>query len=233
MHSRNQQDILLLFDVDNTLLDNDGFLRDFNACLEEELGSVQAARYWEISTGRRERLGYVDYLGTLQELRLEYINDPRVLRISTFLFDYPFAERVYTGVGAALPHCRRWGETVILSDGDAVFQPLKIRRAGLAAAVENRVLIYVHKELMFDQVELRYPARHYVMVDDKLNILTALKQLLGDRVTTVLPRQGHYALDPRNNALYPPADVTLDDIGDLLRYDKDALLRAAIRPQSN
>jgi FMN phosphatase YigB (HAD superfamily) len=229
MNSRNQQDMVLLFDVDNTLLDNDYFLRDFSACLERELGVALAARYWAISAARRQRLGYVDYLGTLQELRLEYVNDQRVLQISTFVLDYPFAERLYARVPAVLQHCRQWGETVILSDGDGVFQPFKIRRAGLSAAVENRLLIYVHKELMFDQVEHRYPARHYVMIDDKLNILTALKQLLGVRVTTVFPRQGHYALDPHNNAIYPPADVTLDDIGDLLRYDKDALLSAAIR----
>jgi FMN phosphatase YigB (HAD superfamily) len=224
----NAQDLIFLFDIDNTLLDSDGFVHDLTVYLKRELGIELAARYWQLYSDLRAQGGFADYLGAVQALRLEHINDMRLLKIALFLFDYPFAQRVFPGVPAVLEHCRRWGETVILSDGDAVFQPLKIQRAGLAAAVENRVLIYIHKELMLEPLQELYPARHYVLVDDKPSILTAMKNLLGERLTTVFPRQGHYALDPRNN--YPAADVTLDHIADLQRYDKSALLRAAGEP---
>ena len=220
-------DVVFLFDVDNTLLDNDRVIDDLRNHLEREFGRQNRDRYWEIFEALRAELGYADYLGALQRYRLEAIHDPKLLLMSSFLVDYPFANRLYPGSLAVVDHLHRWGPTVILSDGDVVFQPRKVLRSGLWQAVEGRVLIYIHKERMLDEVEQRYPARHYVMVDDKLRILAAMKDLWGGRLTTVFPRQGHYALDPKNIAVYPPADITVERIGDLVSYDLSALLGAA------
>ena len=214
-------DVVFLLDCDNTLLDNDRVVRDLNAHLEAEFGPDNRDRYWKIFEELRAELGYTDYLGALQRYRLGAMNDPRLLGMSSFLVDYPFAERLYPGALAVLAHLRRRGPTVILSDGDVVFQPRKVQRSGLWDAVEGRVLIYIHKERMMDEVERRYPARHYVMVDDKLRILSAMKEILRDRVTTVFPRQGHYAIDPRELSKYPPADLAIERIGDLLDRDLD------------
>ena len=181
-------------------------------------------RYWAIFEQLRTELGYADYLGALQRYRLGAMNDTRLLTVSAFLVDYPFANRLYPGSLDAIEHVSRWGLTVILSDGDVVFQPRKIRRSGLWEAVEGRVLIYIHKEQMLDDVRQRYPARHYVMVDDKLRILAAMKKIWGNQLTTVFPRQGHYALDPKIIAACPPADITIERIGDLVDYDLPALL---------
>jgi hypothetical protein len=172
-------------------------------------------------------LGYPDYLGALQRYRLEDQCDPRLLLMSSFLVDYPFVDRLYPGALDVLEHVRTWGETVILSDGDVVFQPRKIERSGLREAVGGRVLIYIHKEQMLADIERHYPARRYVMVDDKLRVLTAMKAIWADRLTTVFPQQGHYALDRKNTATYPPADIIIDSIGDLVKYDVGALLDAA------
>lgn len=164
----------------------------------------------------RSELGYADYLSALQRLRLEEPEDNRLPLISSFLLEYPFADRLYPRALDALRHLGTIGRTAILTDGDIVFQPRKLQRSGLWASVEGRVLIYAHKEKMLDDVARRYPARHYVMVDDKLSILSAMKKIWTDRLTTVFPRQGHYALDPRNLAAYPPADLTVEHIGDLV-----------------
>jgi FMN phosphatase YigB (HAD superfamily) len=220
-------EVVFLFDVDNTLLDNDRVQDDLRNHLESEFGAESRDRYWAIFEELRAELGYTDYLGALQRYRLEDLCDPRLLMMSSFLVDYPFANRVYLGSLAALEHVRSWGVPVILSDGDVVFQPRKVQRSGLWKAVEGRVLIYIHKEQMLDGVERHYPARHYVMVDDKLRILTAMKKVWGDRLTTVFPRQGHYALDSKAIAPYPPADITVERIGDLVNYDLSALLIAA------
>jgi FMN phosphatase YigB (HAD superfamily) len=209
---------VFLFDVDNTLLDNDAVQEDLSEHLEREVGLVSRVRYWEIFEELRSELGYADYLGALQRYRLEHQDDPQLPRISLFLLDYPFASRLYPGALAALARCRTLGPTVILSDGDVVFQPHKVQRAGLCEAVEERVLIYLHKERMLPEVERRYPAEHYVMIDDKLRILAAMKDIWGERLTTVFPRQGHYAHDPRELAAWPPADVTLDRIGELVDH---------------
>ena len=217
---------VFLFDVDNTLLDNDAVQNDLSAYLEREVGLLSRDRYWEIFEQLRAELGYADYLGALQRYRLEHQDDPQVLRVSFFLLDYPFADRLYPGALAALARCRRLGPTVILSDGDVVFQPRKVQRAGLWDAVDQRVLIYLHKEQMLAQVEQRYPAEHYVMIDDKLRILTAVKKVWGRRVTTVFPRQGHYALDPRELAAWPGADVTLAGIADLVDLEEATLCSA-------
>jgi FMN phosphatase YigB (HAD superfamily) len=213
-------EVVFLFDVDNTLLDNDRVLIDLRCHIEREFGIESRDRYWTI-------LGYADYLGALQRYRLEDLCDPRLLLMSSFLVDYPFENRLYPGSLDALAHVRSWGATVILSDGDVVFQPRKVQRSGLWEAVKGRVLIYIHKEQMLDDVELRHPVCHYVMVDDKLRILAAMKRIWGKRLTTVWPRQGHYALDPQAIVTYPPADITLKRIGDLVNYELTALLGAA------
>ena len=175
------------------------------------------------------RLGYADYLGALQRYRLEDQCDTRMLLLSSFLVDYPFADRLYPGALDALEYARTFGKTAILSDGDVVFQPRKIERSGLWDAVEGRVLIYVHKEKMLADVERHYPARHYIMVDDKPRILTAMKEFWRERLTTVFPRQGHYALDRNDTATFPPANIIIDSIGDLAKHDLAAFLDAALK----
>src|SRR5438105_1622704 len=188
--------IVFLFDVDNTLLDNDRVTEDLQNYLEREVGHKRRERYWTIFERLRAELGYADYLGALQRYRTEYPHDPNLLMVSRFLVNYPFANRLFPNSLDVIERCKQWGPVVILSDGDVVFQPRKVERSGLSEAVDGNVLIYVHKEKELDDVEQRYPARHYVMVDDKLTILTALKKTWGARVTTVFPRQGHYAKDP-------------------------------------
>jgi len=216
-------EIVFLFDVDNTLLNNDAVQEDLGEHLEREFGREKRDQYWAIFEALRVELGYADYLGALQRYRLENLDDPHLLRMSSFLIDYPFATRLYHGALAALERCRRLGRTVILSDGDVVFQPRKIERSGLWDAVEGRVLIYLHKEKMLDSVARRYPAQHYVMVDDKVRILAALKQSWGAKVTTIFPRQGHYALDVAEVSKYVAPDLTLDRIGALAERDLSAL----------
>jgi FMN phosphatase YigB (HAD superfamily) len=213
------REIVFLFDVDNTLLDNDRVQADLSSHLERDFGRAARDRYWAIFETLRAQLGYADYLGALQRYRLEDPDDPRLLLMSSFLVDYPFASRLYPGAFDALAHVRRWGLTVLLSDGDVVFQPRKIQRSGLWDVVESRVLIYLHKEQMLDAVERRYPASHYVMVDDKLRILAAMKKVWGRKLTTLFVRQGHYALDSHNIAAYPAPDLTVERIGELVNYD--------------
>jgi len=220
-------EVVFLFDVDNTLLDNDRIEKDLRHFLEREFGPESRERYFAIFEELRAELGYADYLGALQRYRLEDLCDVRLLIMSSFLVDYPFANRLYPGSLDVLEQVLRWGPTVILSDGDVVFQPRKVQRSGLWEAVEGRVLIYIHKEQMLDDVESHYPARHYVMVDDKLRILTAMKRSWGNRLTTVWPRQGHYALDSNAIAGYPPADIAIERISDLAKYDLSMLLRSA------
>jgi FMN phosphatase YigB (HAD superfamily) len=206
---------VFLFDVDNTLLDNDAVQADLSAHLEREFGAEQRQRYWQIFEELRAELGYADYLGALQRYRLAHLDDQLLPRISLFLLDYPFALRLYSGALEVLAVCRRLGTSAILSDGDVVFQPLKVQRAGLWDAVSGRVLIYLHKEQMLEAVARHYPAAHYVMVDDKLRILTAMKAVWRERLTTVFVRQGHYARDTAALAALPPADVTLEHIAEL------------------
>jgi FMN phosphatase YigB (HAD superfamily) len=214
---------VFLFDVDNTLLDNDAVQDDLGDHLEREFGRATRDRYWAIFEALRAELGYADYLGALQRYRMEHLDEPELLNMSSFLVDYPFTTRLYAGVFATLAHCRRKGLTVILSDGDVVFQPRKIQRSGIWDAVEGRVLIYLHKEQMLESVAHRYPAQHYVMIDDKVRILTAMKNAWRDRLTTIFPRQGHYALDVAEVARYPVPDVTLESIGALAGRDLSSL----------
>lgn len=215
--------IVFLLDVDNTLLDNDGVAADLRKHLTQAFGEERQARYWAIFEELRKDVGYADYLGALQRFRIENPHESEFLELSRFLIDYPFANRLYPGSLDALAHLRQWGQTVILSDGDVVFQPRKVERSGLFEAVEGRVLIYIHKEHELEDVETRFPADHYVLIDDKLRILDAVKQVWGAKVTTVFPRQGHYALDLDVVAKYPPANVTVDRIGDLVQLTKDQL----------
>jgi FMN phosphatase YigB (HAD superfamily) len=218
-------DTVFLLDVDNTLLDNDGVAADLRDHLTRAFGAQRQQRYWALFEELRQELGYADYLGALQRYRIENPRDPHLLKVSSYLVDYPFADRLYPSALKVIEHLNGWGPAVILSDGDVVFQPRKVERSGLSEAVGCRVLIYIHKEQELEDVEQRYPARHYVLVDDKLRILTAVKSAWGKRVTTVFPRQGHYALDPAEVAKYPPADVTVERIADLLHADRAALVR--------
>ncbi|RYF34032.1 MAG: HAD family hydrolase [Comamonadaceae bacterium] len=212
-------DIVFLIDVDNTLLDNDQVIEDLHTHIEAELGAERAASYWTGLEALRDELGYVDYLGAIQRLRNTSspaaMSDPRLLRIGRYMVDYPFADRLYPGALLALQKLRERGKTVIVSDGDVVFQPRKIEHSGLWGAVDGKVLIYVHKEQMLEAIAVLHPARHYVMIDDKLRILSAMKAIWGDRLTTVFVRQGHYALDLEAIAGYTPADITIERIGDL------------------
>jgi hypothetical protein len=198
------------------LLDNDSVAGDLRQHLTETFGKERQERYWTFFEELRSELGYADYLGALQRFRLAYPHETGLIQMSTWLIDYPFAERLYPGSLDVIAHLRTMGQPVILTDGDVVFQPRKIARSGIHAAVEGNVLLYVHKEEELGEVERRYPAEHYVLVDDKLRILAAVKESWGDRVTTVFPRQGHYALDPEVLSRYPPADVSVDRIGDLM-----------------
>jgi len=211
--------IVFLVDVDNTLVDNDGIQQDLKDHLERTYGVAARDRYWKILEDLMVELGYRDYIGALQRFRVEHPREIELLAMSSFLMDYPFASRLYPDALAVLKRLRGVGTTVILSDGDVVFQPRKVERAGIAKVVDGDVLIYIHKEESLADVERRFPAEHYVLVDDKLRILDAVKQVWGDRVTTVLPRQGQYAHDAKVIGALPPADVTIERIGALLDYD--------------
>ena len=207
---------VFLFDVDNTLLDNDRVIADLTKYLKREVGLERARCYWTIFERLRTRLGYADYLGALQRYRIEYPHDLGLLAISRFLINYPFANRLFPNSLDVIEHVKQWGAAVLLTDGDVVFQPRKVDRSGLYEAVDGHALIYVHKEHELADVEERYPAVHYVMVDDKLRILAAIKKIWGSRVTTVFVRQGHYALDPKILSAYPAADLSIERIGALL-----------------
>jgi len=218
-------DLVFLFDVDNTLLDNDHVQDELSEHLAQNYGAAARDRYWEILRALVDELGYTDYLGALERYRLEAMHCPKLLLMSSWLVDYPFADRLYPAALDVIRHVLQWGPAVILSDGDAVFQPRKVDRSGLWQAVDGRVLIYIHKERELDDVERLYPAKKYVLIDDKLRILAAVKQTWGTRVTTVFPKQGHYALDPQIVAENPPADIELARIGDLAASDRGWFLK--------
>ncbi len=216
-------DTVFLFDVDNTLVDNDRIQADMASHLEREIGAERNRHYWTLFEELRTQLGYADYLGALQRYRMEFPRDFHILAVSDFLINYPFANRLYANSLDVVERCRQFGRTVIVSDGDVVFQPLKVRRSGLYDAFDGNVLIYIHKEFELDDIAARHPAAHYVFIDDKLRILSAVKQIWDSRVTTVFPRQGHYALDKNEVAKYPAPDVTIEHIGALADYDLESL----------
>ena len=226
---RKAKRVAFLFDVDNTLLNNDQVLKDLQQHLREEVGLRKCARYWNIFEERRSELGYADYLGALQQYRTEYPHEMNLLAVSKYLIDYPFANRLFPGSLDVLQRAQDWGQVVLLTDGDVVFQPHKIERSGLNDVVKGHVLIYVHKEKELADVQARYPASHYIVIDDKLRLLTAIKKHWRHRVTTVFPRQGHYARDPKIISSCPPPDITIEHIADLLHYNLAELLAAAIK----
>ena len=219
--------IVFLFDVDNTLIDNDRVAADLKRHLKETVGEGCEQRYWDIFEKLRAELGYADYLGALQRYRVEQPREPKLLEVSYFMINYPFANRLYPESLDAVEHAKQLGRAVILSDGDVVFQPRKVDRSGLYDMFEGHVLIYVHKEAELADVEAKYPAEHYVMVDDKVRLLAAIKEYWGERVTTVFPRQGHYALDEKLVAQYPKPDITLERIGEFQKYSLEQLMTAA------
>ncbi len=221
-----KQELVFLFDVDNTLLNNDRVQNDLWNHLERAYSRQARERYLEIFEELRAKLGYTDYLGALERYRLENQHDPRLLRMGNWMVDYPFAKRLYPQAFEVVSRVRRWGRTVILSDGDAVFQPRKVERSGLWKAFGGHVLIYVHKEKALADVERLYPAERYVMIDDKLRILDAVKKQWKDRVTTVFPKQGHYARDAKTLAAYRPADISIARIGDLLNHQRSTFVNA-------
>jgi len=214
--SKPAETIVFLLDVDNTLLDNDRFSADLGEHLERVFGAAERVRYWKIFGDRREQLGVADYLGSLQLFRTGLDDDPHLLRMSEYLLEYPFPALVYQQALAAVAHLAAIGNPVVLSDGDVVFQPRKIQRAGIWDAVAGRVLIYLHKERVLDHVQRRFPASHYVMVDDKPNLLAAMKGVLGAKLTTIFVRQGHYAHDAGSNPHASPPDRVIERIGDLM-----------------
>jgi len=229
---KSRANAVFFFDVDNTLLDNDRVVEDLRRHVLSEVGQERAERYWAIFEQLRTELGYADYLGALQRYRCEYPRDVKLLIVSRFLVNYPFANRLFPNSLDAIEHAKRSGTAALLTDGDVVFQPRKVERSGLEEAVENRVLVYVHKELELDDAEQRFPADHYVLVDDKLRILTEVKKVWGARVTTVFVRQGHYALDPDIIAKYPKADVSIERIGDFVKLDLGKLIQVSREPSS-
>jgi len=218
--------IVFLFDVDNTLIDNDRVAADLKRHLKETVGEGCEQRYWDIFEKLRAELGYADYLGALQRYRVEQPREPKLLEVSYFMINYPFANRLYPESLDAVEHAKQLGRAAILSDGDVVFQPRKVDRSGLYDMFEGHVLIYVHKEAELADVEAKYPADRYVMVDDKVRLLAAIKEYWGKRVTTVFPRQGHYALDEKLVAQYPKPDITLERIGELQQYSLERIMTA-------
>lgn len=222
--------IVFLVDVDNTLVDNDGIQQDLKDHLAKTYGVAARDRYWKILEDLMVELGYRDYIGALQKFRVEHPSEMELLAMSSYLMDYPFAERVYPKALEVLKRLRSFATTVILTDGDVVFQPRKVEHAGLAKIADGNVLIYIHKEEALADVERRFPAEHYVLVDDKPRILDAVKKIWKERVTTVLPRQGQYALDTKVLSALPPPDVTIDHIGDLLDHNLTRLRTAALHP---
>jgi FMN phosphatase YigB (HAD superfamily) len=225
--NRSDARIVFFFDVDNTLIDNDHVTEDLKRHLAKKVGEASGQRYWEIFEDIRTELGYADYLGALQRYRIEHPRDPKLLAVSRFMINYPFANRLFPESLDAVDYARELGRVAILSDGDVVFQPRKIDRSGLYEAFEGNVLIYIHKELELDDAEAKYPATSYVMVDDKVRILAAIKKYWGKRVTTVFPRQGHYALDAAQVAQYPKPDITIERIGELRKFSLEQILAAA------
>jgi len=217
----NEVPVVFMLDVDNTLLDNDRFAADLAQRLDDDFGKPERERYWSIYAEERARLGYADYLGALQAFRTGADDAPALLLMSQFILDYPFHERVYPRALAALQHLRRLGTTAIITDGDVVFQPRKVQRSGLWDSVEARVLITLRKERRIELIEQRFPAAHYVMIDDKPRLLSAMKQILAHRLTTVFVRQGHYATESEGKHVDCAPDLSIKRIGDLCEFSMD------------
>lgn len=223
-------EVVFLLDVDNTLLDNDRFGADLGARLEQSFGEDQRDRYWALFAALREEVSYADYIGALQRFRVGLDDNPDLLQLSSYMLEYPFANRLYPHALEAIAHVGTLGQAVVLTDGDVVFQPRKIQRSGIWDAVQGRVLVCVHKEHAIDAMQRRYPARHYVMVDDKMQLLTQMKHALGRNLTTVFVHQGHYAAQSTRAPTEPLPDLEIERIGDLLDHDlSDFLAASSIR----
>jgi FMN phosphatase YigB (HAD superfamily) len=220
--------VVFLVDVDNTLLDNDRIQEDLKEFLARTCGAACRDRYWQILMDLWDDLGYRDYLGALQKYRVENPHELELLSAAAYLIEYPFAERLYPSALETLGKLSTFASTAVLSDGDVVFQPRKVERSGIWQAVDGRVMIYIHKEQELEDVARRYPAEHYVLVDDKLRILTAVKKIWGPRVTTVFPRTGSYAHDPEAAATNPKPDFTIESIGDLTGASLDKILKRSL-----
>jgi FMN phosphatase YigB (HAD superfamily) len=215
----NCDEVVFLLDVDNTLFDNDRFKSDLAARLLQDFGPKDSEAYWAHYDALRNEVGYVDYLAALQRLRADIDETPKLLGMSSFILDYAFPGNLYSDALASIAHLRGLGTPVIFSDGDIVFQPRKIQRSGIWDAVAGRVIVAVHKQAALSAMQHRFPARHYVMVDDKPQILAAMKAVLGDRLTTVFVKQGHYAMESVMATISPAPDRTIDRIGELRSLD--------------
>jgi hypothetical protein len=215
-------DLVFLLDVDNTLLDNDRAKEDMAARVEDLVGAERAARWWELYEQVRQETDVVDYPRTLTRYRAVFPDEPRFPHLADFILGLPYAGYVYPGALETLTYLRTLGTTVIVSDGDAVYQAAKIARAGLAAAVDDHVLIFLHKEGRIEDVRQRYPAEHYLLIDDKLRILARLKGILGDLVTTLHVAQGHYASSERG--IYPAADLEVPSIAAVRQLGREVFL---------
>ena len=224
--------VVFLLDVDNTLLDNDRFAADLRARLKQDFGDAECERYWTIYNGLRQQLGYADYLAALQQFRNGCGDGQELLLMSDFLLDYPFSERLYPRALQAIAQLRKLGLPVVLSDGDIVFQPRKIQRSGIWDAVDGRVMVCTHKESSLPSMQARFPAAHYAMVDDKPQLLAAMKRVMGENLTTVFVRQGHYAAESATVAIDPPPDRVIERIGDLCDLDLAWFLSNAAMPDA-
>jgi FMN phosphatase YigB (HAD superfamily) len=221
--------LVFLLDVDNTLLDNDRFATDLTARLDQDFGPMERERYWSIYNKVRDAAGYADYLGTLQQFRVDHEYQQALLSMSSYLLEYPFDTHVFPGALDAIAHLSTLGTPVILSDGDIVFQPRKIQRSGLWQAVDGRVMVYVHKERMTEAIQRNFPAAHYVMVDDKPHLLAAMKRIFGARITTIFVRQGHYALESESLVIDPAPDRTIDRIAELCDLTAQDVAASVVR----
>ena len=210
--------LVFLFDVDSTLLDEDAVINDLCKYLIQQVGQESADNYWKHFDKLRGELGYADYLGALQRSRDENPHEMGLLLVARYLIEYPFASKLFPQALDVVRHAKQWGLPVILSDGDVVFQPVKIDRAGLCKPFDEHVLIYIHKEKELAHVAQRYPADHYVFIDDNLRILQVVKACWGERVTTIHVCQGQ---DIVNSHIL--ADITINDIKDFLTLGEDRL----------
>jgi len=222
MSDKQKHELVFLFDVDNTLLDNDRSKADMQTGLLEILGEQGAKRFWELYEEVRAELDVVSYPQTLERFARSWEDKVIARRAADLIDNWPYRDYVYPGSFPALEHITRMGEVAILSDGDDDYQARKIANAGLTKAVGGPadVLIYVHKEEQFADVMRRLPGEHYVLVEDKERILANAKGILGDMLTTVWVKQGHYAHDPKQYRK-PDPDITLESIGELCGLSKE------------
>ncbi len=226
--------LVFLIDVDNTLIDNDAVKKDLDEHITVELGPALAARFWEIYEQARKERETVDIPLALSRLRtqtsLADMDEQTYLHVHSIFDNYPFFERLYPGTLETLHYLRTLGLTVIVSDGDRFFQAEKIFASNLAEAVEGRVLIYIHKQQHLDEIVRQYPADHYVMIDDKPEILADTKELWGKRVTTAFVQQGKYAAEQKPPNFAP--DISVLHIADLRNYSATQFLQGQEKENS-